>query len=44
MIITVISVVDDANPVEVQTWLDNNPNVKIIFMTIKENKFYIVYI
>ena len=44
MIIIVISVSNDMNPIEVQTWLDSNPNVKIIFMTIKENKFYIVYI
>jgi hypothetical protein len=29
MTIIVISVVDDANPVEVQTWLDHNPNVKL---------------
>jgi hypothetical protein len=44
MTIIVISVSDDSNPIEVQTWLNENPNVKIIFMAVKENKFYIVYI
>lgn len=43
MTIATVNVVDPANPVEVQAWLDSNPTVTISHITMFENIFYIFY-
>jgi hypothetical protein len=42
MTITTIHILDTSNPVEVQTWLNNNSNTNITWGFIQGNYFYIV--
>jgi hypothetical protein len=43
MTITAIQMVDAANPVEVQAWLDANPSIQILHILIQGDLFYALY-
>ena len=43
MLIATIAVIDEWNPIEVQTWLGNNPSVTIRFINLRDNLVYIFY-
>lgn len=43
MKIAAISVKDELNPIEVQTWLDAHPTAILLFFYIDNSIFYIIY-
>lgn len=43
MTVATILVVDLTNPVEVQAWLDANPNITINNVAFQDHAFYIFY-
>jgi hypothetical protein len=43
MTVATVTVLDPANPIELQAWLDNNPNVSIFTILGNSTIFYILY-
>jgi hypothetical protein len=43
MTVATVAVADPTNPVELQAWLDNNPNVSIFTILGNSAIFYILY-
>lgn len=43
MTITTIITADPSQPVEVQKWLDANPDIVIVRMMVSGNLFYVMY-